>query len=110
MCVRERERERERERGRESPHAHTREELCVCESTLECIAGGHFDRCGTCAAQLCAEEGRLGWGEERNIAELQKERRLRSQVCKWGLGEGNSIKRVRKTHIMPAAVFAKVSY
>lgn len=51
--------------------------------------------------------GGLGWGEERNTAELQKERRLRSRVCKWGFGEGNGIKRVGKTHTMPAAVFVK---
>lgn len=78
----------------------------VYVSVLECVAaGGHFDRCGTCVAQLCTEEGRTGG--ERNTAELPKEMRLRSWVCKGGLREGNGIKKVGQTHVGPFPVFAK---
>ena len=75
-------------------------------SVLECVAaGGHFDRCGTCVAQLCTEEGRTGG--ERNTSELPKEMRLRSWVCKGVLREGNGIKKVGQTHVGPFPVFAK---
>lgn len=93
--VREREREREKERGTCAYSGRI-----VYVSILECVAEGHFDRCGT-----CVEEGRMGGG--RNIAELQKKMSLRSWVCRQGLGEGNGIKKVGETHVVPFAVFAK---
>jgi hypothetical protein len=62
VCV-ERERKRERERKKERKHTGTMQTYSenVCVSILECLAARHFDRCGTCAAQLCLEEeGGLG--------------------------------------------------
>ena len=63
-------------------------------SVLECVAaGGDLDRCGTRVAQLCTEEGRTRGGVG-STAELLKEKRLRSWVCKGGLRGRHGIKKV----------------
>lgn len=75
---------------------------------MERVARGHSDRCGTCAAAHCLQEGRTRG--ERNIAELQEERRQRSWVCKGELGKGKSIKKVEEIHVVPLADVTNFSY
>lgn len=107
-------REKGREKGRKEGERLRERGQTTCThsggiayvSVLECVAaGGDFDRCRTRVAQLSTEEGRTGG--ERSTAELLKETRLRSWVCKGGLREGHGIKKVGQTHVGPFPVFAK---
>lgn len=59
-------------------------------------------------AAHCLREGRTRG--ERNIAELQEERRQRTWVCKGKLGKGKSIKKVEEIHVMPLADVTNFSY
>lgn len=77
-------------------------------SVSECVAaGGHFDRCGTCVAQLCTEEGRPGGG----VGDISRAAKKRSSsdpgYAGEGLGRESDIKKTGQTHVVPLAAFAK---
>lgn len=94
----------ERGRGRERSVC-TYPGRVVCVGSLECVAGGHSDRCGTCVAWLCLEEGRpRGVGGASPDCKSHEAAVLGVRVRAWW---GNAGKKAGETHVVPFSLFAE---